>query len=131
MGACLLLQQNKAYNAQKGLIIAMMLESQLQCRHDCGKLGTDWVEHVMETGGEPYLQSPEASMSIFVRHSVDVYSMILLTVGLGLFVAWEALLHACSYLARARTCIGGSRTSFANVMCRLGLFSKITKLKFS
>ena len=88
----------------------------------------------METGGEPYLQSPEAAMSIFVRHSVDVYSMILLTVGLGLFVAWEALRHACSYLARAPACSGRSHTSFANVMCRFGLFLKTlktTKLKFS
>ena len=88
----------------------------------------------METGGESYLQSPEAAMSIFVRHSVDVYSMILLTVGLGLFVAWEAILHACSYVARAPACFGGSHTSFANVMCRCGTFLKtikVTKLKFS
>ncbi len=32
----------------------------------------DWVEHVLDSDGEPYLQLPDQDMNFFVRNSLDV-----------------------------------------------------------
>jgi hypothetical protein len=32
----------------------------------------DWVEHVADTGGEPYLRPPIDELSFIARHSLDV-----------------------------------------------------------
>lgn len=31
----------------------------------------DWIEHVVATGGEPYLHTPEEGLPFLVRHSLD------------------------------------------------------------
>ena len=36
----------------------------------------DWIEHVIATGGEPYLRTPDNEMSLVVRNSLDVYTVI-------------------------------------------------------
>jgi hypothetical protein len=42
----------------------------------CG--AADWVEHVLETDGEPYLATPDEKMSFFALHSLDVAAAWLL-----------------------------------------------------
>lgn len=37
----------------------------------------DWVEHVLESDGEPYLQLPDQHMNFFVRNSFDVIAAYL------------------------------------------------------
>ena len=57
----------------------------------------------METGGEPYLRSPEADMPIYVRHSLDVYALFcglcLLAVGLVVIAIWEVV-RCASHLTK-------------------------------
>ena len=57
----------------------------------------------METGGEPYLRSPEGDMPIFVRHSMDVYALFgglcLLAVGLVLTAIWKVV-RCASHLTK-------------------------------
>ena len=46
---------------------------------DCSPIGdcsADWIEHVMATGGEPYLKSPEDELSLIVRISLDIYAIL-------------------------------------------------------
>ena len=55
----------------------------------------------METGGEPYLRSLEPDLSIFVRHSLDVYGLGLLAAGVAVFITCKIVLCGVSCVARA------------------------------
>ena len=46
------------------------LFSQFLCR--CA----DWIEHVLDTRGEPYLNLPVDELSFIVRNLVDVYALL-------------------------------------------------------
>lgn len=48
----------------------------------------DWMEHVVATGGEPYLRTPEEDLPFLVRHSLDVAA------------AWAALAACAAVLLR-------------------------------
>lgn len=52
----------------------------------------DWVEHVLDTNGEPYWQLPDEDMNFFVRNSLDVIAaylaIALSSISLGLYMAW-------------------------------------------
>lgn len=39
---------------------------------------TDWIEHVAETNGEPYLQTPENEMSLLQLWNLDIAALALL-----------------------------------------------------
>lgn len=54
-------------------------------------LCADWIEHVMETGGDPYLRTPEDRMSVIARHSLDVYGLVVACFGLAAFLIWKLL----------------------------------------
>ena len=56
----------------------------------------DWVEHAIETGGEPYLHTPEAQLSIFVRHSLDTYAFCLAVLCIGWYLAAKLLGRAAA-----------------------------------
>lgn len=43
----------------------------------------------METGGDPYLTTPESEMSMIARHSLDVYALVLGCIGLALYTLWK------------------------------------------
>ncbi len=53
----------------------------------------DWVEHVLDSDGEAYMQLPDDDMSFFVRNSLDVAAtffglgVVALIAG-GLISAW-------------------------------------------
>ena len=36
----------------------------------------DWLEHVIDTKGDPYLKTPENELSFIVRHNLDVYALL-------------------------------------------------------
>ena len=36
----------------------------------------DWLEHVIDTKGDPYLTTPEVELSFIVRHNLDVYALL-------------------------------------------------------
>lgn len=63
----------------------------------------DWIEHVLDTGGEPYLRLPADDLNIFVRHSLDTYGFVLGCTGVLLFLAWQLLLTAASRCRRMFT----------------------------
>ena len=48
----------------------------------------DWVEHVLATGCEPYLKTPDDELSFLVRNSLDVYATLIICC---LVPAWLAL----------------------------------------
>ena len=58
--------------------------------------GADWVEHAIETGGEPYLRTPEAELSIFVRHSLDTYGFCLAVLCMGVYLLAKMLGRAAA-----------------------------------
>lgn len=45
----------------------------------------------METGGHPYLMTPEGQMSMIARHFLDVYALVLGCIGLALCILWRLL----------------------------------------
>jgi len=52
----------------------------------------DWVEHVIDTKGEPYLKTPEDELSFIVRNSLDVYAIVAVCCCVTVFAARAALL---------------------------------------
>ena len=56
----------------------------------------DWIEHVLETDGEPYLRLPVDDLNIFVRHSLDTYGFLLGCAGALLYLAWRLVQVAAS-----------------------------------
>ena len=54
----------------------------------------DWIEHVVETKGDPYLKTPDDELSYIVRHNLDVYVAIAASVGLVLLLALRLLCSA-------------------------------------
>ena len=53
------------------------------------RVHADWIEHVLETGGVPYLHTPASKLNIFVRHSLDTYGFLLGCAGALLYLAWR------------------------------------------
>ena len=51
----------------------------------------DWIEHVVETKGDPYLKTPDDELSYAVRYNLDVYVAIAAVVGLLLLLALRLL----------------------------------------
>ena len=69
----------------------------------------DWIEHVIATGGEPYLRTPENEMSLIVRNSLDVYTVIAAMCCLALGIAHAVLgiaLRRCTVLLCVRSSNG-------------------------
>ena len=66
----------------------------------CLRMHADWVDHVLETGGEAYLRSPVDDLNVFVRHSLDTYSFLLGCSGVLLYLAWQ-LINAAALSYRA------------------------------
>lgn len=48
----------------------------------------DWVEHVLATGGEAYLRTPEQDLPFFVRHSLDLWAACLAAAAVLVYVAF-------------------------------------------
>lgn len=40
----------------------------------CVRVHADWVEHVLATGGEAYLRTPEQDLPLVVRYSLDIWA---------------------------------------------------------
>ena len=69
----------------------------------------DWIEHVIATGGEAYLRTPENEMSFIVRNSLDVYTVIAAMCCLALGIAHAVLgivLKRCTVLLCVRSSNG-------------------------
>jgi glucuronosyltransferase len=49
---------------------------------------TDWVEHVIATEGEPYLQTPEDGMSVASLFLLDVFAFLLVAIAFPIALAW-------------------------------------------
>ena len=47
----------------------------------------DWIEHVIETKGDPYLKTPDDELSYIVRYNLDVYAAVAACLGLLLLLA--------------------------------------------
>ena len=52
----------------------------------------DWVEHVIDTKGDPYLKTPEDELSFIVRNSLDVYAIVAVCCCVMVLVASATLL---------------------------------------
>lgn len=50
-------------------------------------LRADWVEHVLATGGEAYLRTPEESLPLFVRLSLDIWAACLGAAAVVIYIA--------------------------------------------
>lgn len=46
----------------------------------------DWIEHVVETKGDPYLKTPDDELSYIVRYNLDVYAAVAACAGLLLLL---------------------------------------------
>lgn len=51
----------------------------------------DWIEHVLATGCEPYLKTPEDEQSFFVRNSLDVYGIVILCCFVLAWLVWKTV----------------------------------------
>ena len=70
----------------------------------CGHFGADWVEHVLATGGEAYLRTPDDDLPLLVRLSLDVWAACLGGAAILLFAALKAVqLAACKLSNAIRT----------------------------
>lgn len=69
-------------------------------------LRADWVEHVLDTAGDPYLALPEEDMPWLVSHSVDVVAAWLCTLLAALALAWTVVRAA---LQRLRAALSSSK----------------------
>lgn len=74
-------------------------------------LRADWVEHVLATGGEAYLRTPEESLPLFVRLSLDVWAACL---GAAAVVIYIALILAQLASAKLGNVITGRFVTLAN-----------------
>lgn len=54
-------------------------------------LSADWIEHVLATGGEAYLMTPEDDLSFVVRHNLDVVATYLCGLVAAVFVVGKLL----------------------------------------
>ena len=51
----------------------------------------DWMEHVIDTNGDPYLKTPDDELSFIVRHSLDVYGFIIVCLYLVFLISNKLL----------------------------------------
>jgi len=51
----------------------------------------DWMEHVIDTKGDPYLKTPDDELSFIVRHSLDVYGFIIVCLYLVFLISSKLL----------------------------------------
>ena len=57
---------------------------------------SDWIEHVLETGGVPYLRTPAHQLNIFVRNSLDTYGFLLGCSGALMYLVWQ-IVHEAAF----------------------------------
>ena len=50
---------------------------------------TDWIEHVMATGGDQYLKTPEHLLPWHARHMLDVWAFLAAASACCCWVAWR------------------------------------------
>ena len=62
----------------------------------------DWIEHVLETGGEAYMRTPQDDLSMVVRNSIDTYSFVIVCAVGVLYVGWKA---ACAAISWTSSCL--------------------------
>lgn len=55
----------------------------------CGSYA-DWIEHVLNTNGDPYLKTPEDEMSFVVRNMLDVYATAAACFSVVLVIVYQA-----------------------------------------
>lgn len=60
----------------------------------------DWVEHVLETGGEAYMRTPADQLNILVRNSIDTYGFLMGCLGVLLLSSWKAACTAIAWSSR-------------------------------
>lgn len=60
----------------------------------CWPAHADWIEHVLETGGEAYMRTPEDELCMLVRRSIDTYGFVLCCLGVLLYIVWRAVCGA-------------------------------------
>jgi hypothetical protein len=60
----------------------------------------DWIEHVIATGGEPYLQTPENEMTLVELWNLDIFALLLFAVLLVSSALW-AFTRACLWCIMA------------------------------
>ena len=80
----------------------------------------DWVEHVIETKGDPYLKTPEDELSFIVRHNLDVYAMLAASLYLLLLLSRRLIVLL---VAKAGKVLGMAQSNEAN-----GRRSSVTKV---
>ena len=73
----------------------------------------DWVEHVLETKGYPYLKTPEDELSFIVRHNLDVYAFLAAALYLALFFGRKLIALVAR---RASKLLGMKQREQANTM---------------
>lgn len=77
----------------------------------------DWVEHVIDTKGEPYLKTPEDELSFIVRNSLDVYAIVAVCCCVMFVAARAALLLLVNRLRPIfRACLYDVRYQWRDMM---------------
>ncbi len=71
----------------------------------CGHVCADWVEHVLATGGEAYLRTPDDDLPLLVRLSLDVWAACL---GAAAVLVYAAFLLARLLLAKLGAALFGN-----------------------
>ena len=59
----------------------------------------DWIEHVLATGGDQYLKTPEHLLPWHARHMLDVYALLLAAAA---FCTWAGISAASGLLGWRR-----------------------------
>ena len=62
----------------------------------------DWIQHVLDTEGEPYLQTPEDDIPILSLLLVDVLGFLLVASALPALAAWAGWKHLRRRTAKPR-----------------------------
>ncbi len=68
-------------------------------------MSADWVEHVLATGGEAYLRTPDDDLPLLVRLSLDVWAACL---GAAAVLVYGAFLLTRLLLAKLGAALFGS-----------------------
>ena len=77
----------------------------------------DWVEHVIDTKGDPYLKTPEDELSFIVRNSLDVYAIVAVCCCVTVFAGRAVLLLLVNRLGpMLGACLKGDRCQGRHAM---------------
>lgn len=61
----------------------------------------DWVEHVLATGGDAYLHTPDQDLPLYVRLSLDMWAIVLAAAAVLLYTALKAVQLAAATISTA------------------------------